>query len=214
MTTPQTDQTQTEPKNNDKEVNFAQLRQKYERELASKNAQIEEMQRAAQTKPALQDEDDDDSDPYIDKKRLRKEQAKLSQNIKQETQGEIQKAVHMALSEERKQNWLKANNDFYDVLQHADKFAQQDPELAETILQMPEGFERQKLVYKSIKSLGLHKPEVKQASVQDKIDANKKSPYYQPSGVGASPYSQVGDFSKTGQEQAYKKMKELQNRLR
>jgi len=214
MTTPTPDQAQVEQKSNDKEINFAQMRQKYERELAAKNAQIEEMQRAVQSKAVVQDDDDDDSDPYIDKKRLRKEQAKLSQNIKQETSSEIQRAVNQALQEERKQNWLKQNSDFYEVLQHADKFAQQDPELAETILQMPEGFERQKLVYKNIKALGIHKPAVKESSIQDRIDANKKSPYYQPSGPGSAPYSQVGDFSRQGQEQAYKKMKELQNRLR
>lgn len=213
MTTQTDNQAQTEQKSNDKEVNFAQMRQKYERELAAKNAQIEEMQRAAQ-KPVAQEDDDDDSDPYIDRKKLKKEQARLQQNIKQETSSEIQRAVNQALGEERKSNWLKQNADFYEVLQHAEKFAQQDPDLAETILQMPEGFERQKLVYKNIKALGLHKPEVKQTSVQDKIDANKRSPYYQPSGVGSSPYAQVADCSPAGQKAAYAKMKELQARIR
>jgi len=79
---------------------------------------------------------------------------------------------------------------------------------------MPEGFERQKLVYKNIKALGLNMPEVKQPTIQDKIDANKRSPYYQPSGVGTAPYASVGDFSSQGQKQAYAKMQELKNKLR
>ncbi|MEK6880598.1 MAG: hypothetical protein AABY22_13360, partial [Nanoarchaeota archaeon] len=156
----------------------------------------------------------DDSEPYVEHKRLRKEQAKFGQQIKQETQSEIQKAVKTALHEERKQNWMKNNPDFYDVMQHAEKFAQMDPELAETILEMPEGFERQKLVYKNIKALGIHKPVEKQPSIQDKIDSNRRSPYYQPTGVGAAPYSQVGDFSETGQKQAYEKMQALKKNLR
>ena len=151
----------------------------------------------------------------IDKKKLKKEQAKFGQQMKQETQSEIQRAVQTALQEERKNNWLKQNPDFYDTLQqHADKIVQRDPELAETILQMPDGFERQKLVYKNIKALGLDKPEVKQSSIQEKIDANRRSPYYQPTGIAAAPYAAAGDFSDVGQKNAYQKMKELQNKLR
>jgi hypothetical protein len=79
---------------------------------------------------------------------------------------------------------------------------------------MPDTFERQKLVYKNIKAFGLDRPEAKQPSIQEKIDSNKRSPYYQPSGVGSAPYASAGDFSASGQKQAYDKMKELQNRLR
>jgi len=89
-----------------------------------------------------------------------------------------------------------------------------DPELAESILEMPEGFERQKLVYKNIKALGIHKPAMKEPSIQEKVDANRRSPYYQPSGVSTAPYSQVGDFSNTGQKQAYEKMQQLKSQLR
>ena len=79
---------------------------------------------------------------------------------------------------------------------------------------MPEGFERQKLVYKNIKALGVHKPEQKQPSIQDKVDANKRSPFYQPNGVGSAPYSSVGDFSAGGQKNAYEKMQQLKSKLR
>src|SRR5208337_4554436 len=127
---------------------------------------------------------------------------------KQETQSDIQKAVHTALEEERKNAWLKQNPDFYDLLnQHADKIVKADLELAETILEMPDNFARQKLVYKNIKALGLHKAEQKVPSIQEKIDANRRSPYYQPTGIGTAPYSQVGDFSAVGQKQAFDKMR-------
>lgn len=210
---------QGEPqKANDKEFNFRQLEAKYERQLAQEKAAREEAERALQqiaSQKSQIDEEEDDSEPYIDKKRLKKEQARFGQQIKQETQSEIQKAVQMALNEERKNNWIRQNPDFYDTLQkHAEKIVQKDPELAETILQMPDTFERQKLVYKNIKALGLDKPEIKQTSIQEKIDNNRRSPYYQPSGIANAPYSAVGDFSSSGQKNAYAKMKELQDKMR
>jgi len=215
MTTP-VPQTPEQPKVNDKELNFRMLEQKYEKQLAQeRQARIEAEKRADErSKLSIKDDEDDESEPYVDHKRLNKKLAKFGEQSQKLTQTEIQKAVQLALADERKSNWLKSNPDFYEVLGHAEKFAQKDPELAETILEMPEGFERQKLVYKNIKALGLHKPEVKQESVQSKIDSNRRGAFYQPSGVGTAPYSSQGDFSKKGQEDAYTKMKELQNRLR
>lgn len=207
---------QTENKFTDKELNFRALEAKYQKELQQERSARLEAERQAQemlSKKSISDDEEEDSEPYVDHKRLKKEQAKFGQRIKQETQNEIQKAVQTALAEDRKHNWLKNNPDFYEVLKHADKFAAKDPELAETILEMPDTFERQKLVYKSIKAIGIHKPEEKHPSIQEKVDANRRSPYYQPSGVGSAPYSSQGDFSPTGQKQAYDKMKELKARL-
>lgn len=196
-----------------KELNFRKQQAMYERMLSEKEARIAELQQQKQQPQAVEDEDDD-SDPYIDKKKLDKKLNRFGQQQMQVTQSEIQKAVQTALQEERKSNWMKTNSDFYDVMQHAEKFAQHDPELAETILSMPEGFERQKLVYKNIKALGLHKdPEPKQ-TIQDKIDANRRSPYYQPGGMASPAYAAVSDFSPTGQKQAYNKLQELKNKLR
>lgn len=215
MTVPIQESQVQEQKPNDKELNFRALESKYQRELERERAAREDAERklAEKSKTALHEEEDDD-EPYVDHKRLEKKLARFGETTMKQTQSEIQSAVHTALREERKQNWIKSNPDFYEVLQYAEKFAQKDPELAETILEMPEGFERQKLVYKNIKALGLHKPEAKTPSIQEKIDANRKSPYYQPSGVGSAPYATVGDFSAGGQKQAYEKMQELKNRLR
>ena len=204
-----------ENKQSDKERNFRMLEAKYEKQLQQERAARMEAERIAQERLQQQSqEEDSDSEPYVDHKKLNKTLAKFGQQTKQETQSEIQRAVQTALHEERKQNQIKQNGDFYDVLQHAEKLAQKDPDLAESILEMPEGFERQKLVYKNIKALGLHKPELQPPSIQDKINANRKSPYYQPSGVGAAPYSSSSDFSTQGQKQAYEKMQQLKSTLR
>jgi hypothetical protein len=210
-----------EPKTNDKEYNFRQIEKRLQEERAEKERLAQEREQLAREleevrrmSKKIEDDDDSDDEPYVDKRRLKKEQAKFGQQIKQETQSEIQSAVQKALAEERRQNWLKQNTDFFEVLQHAEKLAQRDPELAETILQMPDNFERQKLVYRSVKTMGLHMPEEKKSSIQDKVDANRKSPFYQPTGIGTSPYAGAGDFSASGQKNAYSKMKELQSKLR
>lgn len=207
--------TQQETKPNDKELNFRALEAKYQKQLDQQRQETERLQRELQEKSkSVVHEEDNDDEPYVDHKKLEKKLNKFGQN----TQTEIQKAMEMAkqaAKEELKQEmWLENNPDFYDVLQHAEKFAQKAPKLAETILRMPEGFERQKLVYQNIKELGINKPEQKQQSIQEKVDANRKSPYYQPSGVGTAPYAQVGDFSEAGQKNAFAKMKELQKQMR
>lgn len=207
-----------EQKPNDKELNFRALEQKYQKQLEQERSARIEAERLAQeykgNKSQAQDDDEDDSEPYIDHKRLGKKLDKFGTQLKQQTQTEIQKAVQMALQDERKTNWVKANSDFQEVMGYAEKLWQVDQELAETILEMPDTFERQKLVYKNIKALGLHKPAPKQSTIQEKVDANQRSPYYQPTGSGAAPYSSQADFSPAGQKQAHKKMEELKNRLR
>ena len=201
----------------DKELNFRKLEAKYQQELAYERAKREEAEKKAQEivqQKQQVEEPEDDLDPYIDHKKLEKKLNKFGNQYKQETQAEIQKAVQQAIREERKEMWIRNNPDFEEVLQHAEKLALKAPDLAESILEMPESFERQKLVYKNIKALGLHRPEEKQSTVQDKIDANRRSPGYQPAGVGTAPYHSASDFSPSGQKNAYDKMKELQSRLR
>jgi|SRR5215469_3674274 len=216
----QANQTQVETKQNDKELNFRMLEAKYEKQLAQERAARLEAEKQAQEaltkkQQASFQEEEDDNEPYVDHKKLNKTLNKFSQN----TQSDIQKAVDMAkkqAKEELKQEmFIDQNKDFYDVLQkHAEKFAEKAPHLADAILNMPEGFERQKLVYHNIKMMGLDKPEQKTSTIQDKIDSNKKGLYYQPSGIGTAPYAQSSDFSAGGQKQAYSKMQELKSRLR
>ncbi len=206
-------QPQVEPKQNDKELNFRHMEKKWQQEREARE-QLEKELQNLRSKPQQQD-DDDDSEPYVDHKKLNKTLSKFGQN----TQSEIQKAMEIAKqnakSEVRQEMWLESNPDFYEVLQqHAEKLPTRAPKLAESILKMPDSFERQQLVYNNIKALGLDKPQAKESSIQEKIDANKRSPFYQPTGVGSAPYAAAGDFSDSGQKNAYNKMQELKNRLR
>jgi len=184
--------------------------------LQEREQRIADLERERQAKLQVVDEEEDDtSDPYVDHKKLNKKLARVGQS----TQSEIQKAMEIAkqsAKQELKQEmWMDNHKDFYDVMKLADKFANEAPELAEGILEMPEGFERQKLVYNNIKRLGLDKPPTKESSIQGKIDSNRQTPYYQPSGVGSSPYNMgQGDFSQAGQKAAYEKIQQLKQQLR
>ena len=205
-------------KPSDKEINFRAQEQKYERLLAQERQARLEAEKAAQEArkaPSHANDDDDDTDePYVDHKKLNKKLAKAGQQFKEEAQTEIQKAVKSAIAEERKTAWIKQNPDFYETLKVADKLFDYDPELADSMLTIPNEFERQKAVYKNIKHMGLDKPKAKEQSIQEKIDANRRSPYYQPSSVGTAPYGMQGDFSSGGQKAAYDKMQELKSKLR
>lgn len=206
----------------DKELNFRKQEEMFNRKLEQERharqqaeERLSQLEKVVQSKSSQSNDDYDEpsDEPYVDHRRLQKSQAKMERKIVSETDSRIQNAVQAALSSERQNQWLKNNPDFYEVMNHAQAFADKDPELAETILAMPEGFERQKLVYKNIKALGIHKKDEPKPTIQDKIDQNRRTPYYQPSGVGTAPYANAADFSKSGQSAAYKKMKELQKRL-
>ena len=201
----------------DKEINLGRLRAKYEQELAFERAQREEAEKqvhqlSQKREPEIDEEDD--SEPYVDHKKLNKKLNKFGQNTQTDIKNAMQQAKEMAKEELKQEIFLENHPDFHNVLEKADQFAEKHPRLAENILRMPAGFERQKLVYQTMKELGIDKPKAPEQTIQQKVDANRKAPYYQPSGVGASPYHSQSDFSEGGQKQAYDKMKELQSRLR
>lgn len=203
----------------DKELNFRKLEAKYQQELAYERSRREEAEKQAQslakshnTEP--EEEEEDESEPYVDHKKLNKKLNKFGKNTQSEIKNAMQQAKDLAKEELKQELYLETHSDFHEVLEKADQFAEKHPELAKHILRMPAGFERQKLVYQTIKEFGIDKPKLPEQTIQQKIDANRKAPYYQPSGVGASPYSSQSDFSQSGQKQAYDKMKELQSRLR
>ena len=209
----------------DKELNFRKqeemFQKKLDQERSARIAAEEKADKLSQqhlNRAPLNDDDDDDSDePYVDKRRLQKTLGKVVKQVSSDTDTKIQNAVQAALAAERQSQWLKNNSDFYEVMNHAQAFADRDPELAETILSMPEGFERQKLVYKNIKALGIHKPAEAKPTIQDTIDANRRSPYYMPSGASGPGYGIVNggkDISPAEGNNAYKKMMELKSRLR
>jgi hypothetical protein len=217
MTLDPTNTIAPEAKQNDKEYNFRQLEAKYERQIAQERAEREKISRELdeiRQNSVRNQPEDDDSEPYVDHKKLEKKFSSFEKRLEEKIDQRADQRARQLLDNEKKQSWMQTNSDFYDVMQHAEKLAQTNPDLADTILRMPDSFERQKLVYSNIKALGLHKPESKQPSIQEKIDANKRSPYYQPSGVAPAPYAQAGDFSPVGQKNAYDQMKALQNKMR
>lgn len=198
-----------ETKTNDKELNFRAFEAKMKRELEVEREKSQRLQRELDEKLAAK-EVEEDIEPYVDNKRLHKELNNFGRKAKEETKQDIQQTVQEALYQERKQMWLEQNPDFYETMEkNASKFMEKAPELAKTILQMPDNFERAKLVYHNIKTLGIDKPEPKQTSIQDKIDANRRSPFYQPPSMGAAPYAAMGDFSESGMKNAYEQMQKL-----
>lgn len=215
MTTPDQNTQVQENKPSDKELNFRKQEQMFQRMLAEKESKLAEMQKQLeQSKTASQDDDDKDDEPYVDHRKLNKTLSKFGQSTQSDIQRAMETAKNAAKEELKQELWLENNPDFYDVLQHAEKLALRSPKLAESILKMPDNFDRQKLVYQNIKELGVDKPEQKQSTIQEKIDSNKRSPYYQPTGIGTAPYSSQSDFSQSGQKQAYEKMQQLKKSLR
>lgn len=201
-----------------KEYNFRMLEQKYreERELRLQaQREAEELRRSQAVAPQNDDDDEADDEPYVTKQKYKKKLNALKNETKQEIYKTKEEIKREAREEIKNDLWLEAHPDFYETLnQHAMKIPEVDPELAQALLEMPDNFSRQKLVYKNIKALGLDKPKPKEASIQERVDQNRRSPYYQPSGVGTSPYGFQGDFSPAGQKNAYSKLQELKNRLR
>lgn len=208
-----------ENKVSDKELNFRALETKYRKELEQERQsrlETEKQLQEMQSKRNHVEEEVEDDEPYVGHKKLEKKFSSFERKMEEKIEKKAEEKARILLDRKDEEDWVRSNNDFDKVLSEDNlvKLLNRAPALADSIKRMPDGFEKQKLVYNTIKSMGIDKPEQKQSSIQEKIDANKRSPYYQPSGVGSSPYSSSGDFSPTGKKQAYEKMKELQSRLR
>lgn len=201
----------------EKQRNFAELRRIAETERAERIRLQEEInQLRMNVKPA--DDDEDDSEPYVDNKKFKKKLTQFEQNLGRQTSDIVKHEVEKALREERKQSWFKTNNDFHKVMtpEILNKFEDQYGDEAKSILTHPDEFERQRLAYYSIKAKGLDRPEIKQLSAQELAEKNRKTPYYQPSGVSSSPYGgTVGrNVSEEEGKAALANMRNLQKNLR
>ena len=206
------------PQTNSKEYNFRQQEAMYMRKLEDeRNARLElekQVQQLSAQRQQTSTDDDDDDEPYVDNKKLKRKLESFEKTLEKKIEQKAEQKAAMMIESERRNQYLRENSDFNSVMNESlmQKFADTHPRLAENILRMPEGFERQKLVYENIKALGLDKPE-KKSSIQDKIDANARNPYYMPSHIGSGSYEGGSDFSATGQKAAYEKMQALKNRL-
>lgn len=217
-----------EQKQNDKEFNFARLRQEKEKAmLAVEQERAERMRlqeeiekiRSQQHKMRVEepDEDEVDDEPYVNRKGLKKVLSKFGQNIESQIDERAQAIAKKILEEERQRNFvhhLKSEyRDFSDVVTSDSiaKLEQANPRMAQIIDRMPDGFEKGQMVYETIRTMGLHKkPE---ANVKEKVEANQRNPYYYPSsaGNGSAP---MGDFSAAGKKAAYERVKALKESRR
>lgn len=201
-----------------KEYNFQAMRKQFEKERAERAELEKQAQLMAQELDRLKrsqapDEEDDVAEPYVDHRRLEKKLNRFGESTESKIKNSMEATRHAVKEEIRQELWVENHPDFFEVLQHADKLAQKSPKLADAILRMPDNFDRQKLVYQNIKEFGLEKPEQKQPSMQEKIDANKRGAFYQPTGIGNAPNAMSGDFSKHGQKEAYEKLQQLKARI-
>jgi hypothetical protein len=190
---------------NDKERNFRQLEAKYQRELEkarNANVELERQMQQVQAKIQPQHEEEETDDPYVDHKRLNRTLTSFEKRMEEKIEKMAETKASQMMEQKSVQDWLKRNPDFQTVMDnHANKLWDVDPELADSILTMPDNFERQKIVYRNVKSLGLDKPAQKAPSI------------HQPTGIASTPYQSQGDFSQAGQANAYKKMQEMKARL-
>lgn len=208
-------------KPSDKEINFRKQQEMYERKLEQERQvrmELEEkVNRLAQERMKPSEEDDDPSDePYVDYKRLNRKFSKFEKNMEGTIESKAQQIAQRMIADKEREEYLQNNPDFQEVMNPdvLNKFGDKYPKIGKLLVKMPDTFERQQLVYEAIKALNVHKPVTPEPTIQQKIDANRRSPYYQPSGVSAPPFSGGGDFSQQGQKSSYDKMKELQARMR
>ena len=210
--------------NKSAEYNFQQIRKQLENErYAREQAEIRAKQyekeideyKSSQTK-SKSEEDESYDDPYIDRKTLDKRFKTLESDIDKRIDQKAEEKARLMLEQDRQATFLRDNKDFEKVMsaEMLQKFVDTYPDVAEGILQnMPDDFNRQKHVYKTIKSLKLHLKPEETESIEKTIQKNQKSGLYQPSNVAPSPFKSTGDFSKQGQKQAYEQMEELASRF-
>lgn len=200
--------------------NFTHLRQQVAAEKKAREAaeqRTKELEEHVRKSGSRSDDDDADSDePYVDRRILDKRFKKFEENISKTIDSKAEEKARSMMAQERQATFFRSNPDFQQVMapEVLQKFGEKYPDVAESLLALPDNFERQKLVYNQVKALGVHKKEEPKQSVQDKIDQNRRSPYYQPSGVANAPYASQGDFSPAGQKNAFEKLQQLKNNLR
>jgi len=199
-----------------KELNFRKQREHYEYEMskiAKEKAALEEQLRQIQSKPNS-DDDDTDDEPYVDKKRLKKTLNSFEVNIEKKIEQMAEKKALSLMEQERNSLFVQSHPDFSKIMDSdlVQKFADQHPLLAQGILTVTNHFERQKLVYANIKALKMDAPPP--PVIQEKVDANRRHPGYQPNGVGSPGNMIVADFSPQGMKEAHERVQAKIRNLR
>ncbi|MDE1970969.1 MAG: hypothetical protein KGI50_05335 [Patescibacteria group bacterium] len=197
--------------------NFAAIRRKMEE---TDRRYSEEKQKRMELEKQMEDirkrfygNDDDDSDEFVEKKYIRNEFSRVEKdinNIKQETK---------RLEEERMKReqdlWMHSHPDFEEVLKSANDFEKDNQEVANSLLNIPEGFERYKSAYNMIKLYKEAKNKPAAPTMQDHINNNRRPMYYAPSGMATPPSQQFkGSYTKEEMKSAHEAMLALKNEMR
>ena len=198
------------------EYNFAQVRramEEKEAENARLKAELEETKSAKAKASAAVDEDDDE--PYVDMRKLKKALASMHGEVDAKIDVRAEQKAREMLEMEKRKEFLRANPDFEEVLsaQNLEKYAHANPDEAEDWVKLPDDFTRKKLIYRQLKKDAIAKQQQEKSSIQQKIDANRKSPFM-PSQYGNPPGANMGDFSEAGQKNAFAQMRALQQRAK
>lgn len=209
----------------DKELNFRKLEAAREQDREARiRAEMEaqmlrrEMEEIKQMLQPKEKDPLDGVEDYVDPARLiakfDKERSAFERKAK-----EIAKKTYEELEQQKveneKKNYLqrlkKDLPDFDQVMNEASisQLEKIDPVFLETVLAVPDDYERRLMTYKKLKSLS--KPEEKK-SIQTKVVENQQNPYYIPNGSGTPAAVQIDLRSKEAREAAYAKLKAAQRR--
>lgn len=216
---------QEQTQSNDKELNFRKQEEIFKKQLDEQSRmfneekerlrkEMEDLRKSQQSSMKQEDEEDDNYD-YVDRRQLKKTLSSFQQNIQKEIEEKAEIKARQLIEKEKINDYLKKNPDFSLTMNDQNviaKFAEENPLIAETLVNMPESFERQKLIFETIKALKKTSEPVKGFSAQQRINNNMHGSYYQPSGISNEPSPLGGDFSEAGMKAAYAKVKELQSR--
>lgn len=218
--------TQAQPspeKEKEMQTNLSRMRkllEQAERSAVSEKERADGLQRqheefvASQSQQAP-DDDDDASDPYVDRKTLNKKMSQWEKNLEAKFEKKAEEKAMSLIERERQTQYVQQNADFNTIMtpEIMEKFQEEHPSIVKSLLNMPDNFHRQKVIYETVKALGVHKK--KEPAIQQTIDRNQRHPgMYQTAQVGAAPYATSANFSPQGQKEAYDQMKGLQKRMR
>lgn len=216
----------------DKELNFRQLEASREAERKAKEVEKEARMRAEfeaemlkreleEIKQMLQPKEKDPLDEvedYVDpdrlKAKLKIERAALerkAKDIAKQTYDEIKREEQ----EKEKRDFLgrlkKEYPDYDQVMNENNLLTLEkvDPLFLDTVLAIPDDYERRKKTYAKLKALP--QPEEK-VSIKEKVVENQQNPYYIPAGSGTPTAVEFDIRSKSARDAAYAKLKSAQRK--
>lgn len=231
MTVGVKDQEAAEPDvkaSSDKELNFrkleeARLREREEKmrlEMQNETLQNELKEIKEYLKPKERDPFED-IDDYIEpevKKALVDKFNRFGSSFERKAEEIAEKKyqeIQRQKEEAEKKNFLpKLQNEFNDfdqvmTEQNIMEIGEKDPTFLQTVLMVPDEYEKRKFLYQRIKANKSNAEPEK--TVQDRVRQNQKNPYHVPS--SASPTSDAIDFdldSPGARESAYQKLRSAQ----